>query len=138
MRIENGEGVSPNPVAAADPVISLEQRLAVAQPPGPGFEDFYRHLLELAGAGGATIVRFISGYRSSAEGRPDYHTLDEQMKVVGQVLARFREEGLAGSAQEREMREVMTRLFGASLFINQYMHEIFQPPGEDSWENADW
>ncbi|KPA90794.1 MULTISPECIES: hypothetical protein [Pseudomonas] len=135
MRIEGNPSIS---AAAADPVSSLEQRLVAAQPPGPGFEDFYRQVLELAGAGGPAIVRFISGYRSSDEGRPDYHTLNEQVKVVGQVLARFKEEGLAGSAQEREMREVMTRLFGASLFISRYMQEVFQPPADDSWENADW
>ncbi|WP_225920068.1 hypothetical protein [Pseudomonas vanderleydeniana] len=126
------------PVAASDSVTPLEQRLSAAPSPGPDFETFYQRLLELAGAGSPAILRFISAYRSNGEGQPDYRSLNEQLKVVGQILARFKEEGLAGSAQEREMREAMNRLFGAGLFINRYLHEVFQPLADDSWENADW
>lgn len=138
MRIEYTPRAVPDPAPTGTPVSSLEQRLAAAAVAEPGFEDFYQRLLEHSGMGAPAILRFIGSYRSSGEGRPDYRTVNEQLKVVGQALARFKEEGLAGSEQERELRGVMTRLFGSSLFISQYMQEIFQPPDDDSWEKADW
>ncbi|SDT43405.1 hypothetical protein SAMN05216598_5705 [Pseudomonas asplenii] len=138
MRIENNPGHSLIAAPAELAAPAREQRVSAAEPAEQGFEDFYQHLLARSGSGEQAILQFIGTYRGSGDGQPDYHTVNEQLKVVGQALARFKEEGLAGSDQERELRGVMTRLLGSSLFINQYMHQIFQPPDDDSWENADW
>ncbi|AMB87988.1 hypothetical protein AWM79_23010 [Pseudomonas agarici] len=143
MHIESPTTVSPTCASEDFPAHPLEQRLNrpahATQASDPGFEAFYRQLLALSGTGEKEILLFIANYRSSDEGALDYRTIGEQMTVVGQALSRLKEEGLEGSEQHKELRGVMGRLFGTSLFINQYMQDIFNPEwDEDSRETADW
>ncbi|NWB92867.1 hypothetical protein HX776_09950 [Pseudomonas agarici] len=117
----------------------MNQPVRAAPLADPGFEAFYRQLLALSGTGEKELLHFIANYRSSDQGPLDYRTVGEQMTVVGQALSRLKEEGLEGSGQHKELRGVMGRLFGTSLFINQYLQDIFNPElDEDSREKAGW
>ncbi|NWB27403.1 hypothetical protein [Pseudomonas gingeri] len=143
MHIERPMAVSATSAPEDFPASALEQHLNqsadAALPSDPGFEAFYQRLAALFGAGEKELLRFIGSYRSSDEGPLDYRTVSAQMKVVGQALSRLKDEGLEGSAADKELRGVMARLFGTSLFISQYLQEIFNPVlDEDSREKADW
>ncbi|BBP75566.1 hypothetical protein CCU68_24315 [Pseudomonas gingeri NCPPB 3146 = LMG 5327] len=143
MYIERPTAVAATSAPEDLPVRALERHLArpdhAAQSTEPGFEAFYQGLAALFGSGEKELLRFIGSYRSSDEGPLDYRTVGAQMKVVGQALSRLKDEGLEGSAQDKELRAVMARLFGTSMFISQYLQEIFNPVlDEDSREKADW
>ena len=84
------------------------------------------------------LHRFIISYRDEAGGL-SYRTVSDQLKVIGQVLARLEEEGLEGTSRYSEIKGVRGRVFGASMFINQFMQDIFKAEmDEDSWEKASW
>ncbi|NVZ26791.1 hypothetical protein HX881_14645 [Pseudomonas gingeri] len=143
MYIERPTAVAATSAPEDLPARALERHLArpddAVQSADPGFEAFYQRLAALFGAGEKELLRFIGTYRSSDDGPRDYRTVGAQMKVVGQALSRLKDEGLEGSEQDRELRGVMARLFGTSMFISQYLQEIFNPVmDEDSREKADW